>query len=114
MDDSVSGRSPADAGSGSREPSQQVVSAVPASIPNATEQQAEGAIALLKRWINAAENSNQHGENMVVQAAAGPELFALAIQYRDDLLYPPDADSKGRRLAAINSAIANVEGRKHA
>lgn len=36
---------------------------------NATEQQAERAIAVLKRAIDAAENSNQAGENAVVKAA---------------------------------------------
>lgn len=37
---------------------------------NATEQQAEAAIKLLKQAIEAAENSNQAGENAVVRAAA--------------------------------------------
>lgn len=36
---------------------------------NATEDEAERAIACLKRAIDAAENSNQAGENAVVRAA---------------------------------------------
>lgn len=36
---------------------------------NATERQAERAIAVLKRAIDAAENSNQAGEDAVVKAA---------------------------------------------
>ena len=42
----------------------------------ASEQQAERAVALLKRMIDAAENSNQAGEDAVVAAAAGPALLA--------------------------------------
>lgn len=42
----------------------------------ATEAQAERAIAVLKRAIDAAENSNQAGENFVVAAAAGEDLLA--------------------------------------
>lgn len=38
-------------------------------VTNATEQEAERAIAHLKRAIEAAENSNQAGENAVVRAA---------------------------------------------
>lgn len=44
-------------------------------LANATEAQAERAIATLKRAIDAAENSNQAGENFVVAAAAGPALL---------------------------------------
>lgn len=36
---------------------------------NATEQEAEAAIKILKRAIDAAENSNQAGENAVLRAA---------------------------------------------
>jgi hypothetical protein len=46
--------------------------------------------------------------------AAAPEMLALVIQYRDDLRYPPDNDSKERRLRAIGAVIAKVAGRnKH-
>lgn len=48
------------------------------AVVNATEAQAEKAIAVLKRAIYAAENSNQAGENFVVAAAAGPDLLAFA------------------------------------
>lgn len=40
--------------------------------------------------------------------AAAPDLLALAYQYRDDLLYPPTADSRERRLAAIDAVIAKA------
>lgn len=42
---------------------------------NATEAQAEKAIAVLKRAIDAAENGNQTGENFVVAAAAAQSLL---------------------------------------
>lgn len=41
----------------------------------ATEAQADAAIAVLRRAIDAAENSNQAGENAVVMMAAAPALF---------------------------------------
>lgn len=44
--------------------------------------------------------------------AAAPELLALVIQYRDDLHFPPAADSIERRLTAINAAIAKATGGK--
>jgi len=42
--------------------------------------------------------------------AAAPDLLALAHQYRDDLRYPPSADSITRRLAAIDAVLAKVTG----
>ena len=42
--------------------------------------------------------------------AAAPDLLALAHQYRDDLRYPPTADSITRRLAAIDAVLAKVKG----
>ena len=42
--------------------------------------------------------------------AEAPDLLALALQYRDDLRYPPSADSITRRLAAIDAVIAKVMG----
>ena len=41
---------------------------------------------------------------------ASPDLLALAHQYRDDLRYPPSADSITRRLAAIDAVLAKVTG----
>jgi hypothetical protein len=55
----------------------------------ASEQAAERAIVILKRAIDAAENSNQAGEDFVVAAAAGPELLeALShlVHSVDDLI----------------------------
>ena len=43
--------------------------------------------------------------------AAAPDLLALAYQYASDLQYPPVADSLKRRLDAIESVIAKLEGR---
>lgn len=40
--------------------------------------------------------------------AAAPDLLALAYQYRDDLHHPPTPDSRERRLAAIEAAIAKA------
>jgi hypothetical protein len=40
--------------------------------------------------------------------AAAPELLALVIQYRDDLLYPPPAVSRERRLMAIAVVLART------
>lgn len=42
--------------------------------------------------------------------AAAPDLLALAYQYRDDLRYPPTADSITRRLTAIDAVLAKVGG----
>jgi len=42
--------------------------------------------------------------------AAAPDLLALAHQYRNDLRYPPTADSITRRLAAIDAVLAKVKG----
>jgi hypothetical protein len=44
--------------------------------------------------------------------AEAPALLALAIQYRDDLRYPPSPDSIERRLAAIDAVITKVTGAK--
>jgi hypothetical protein len=43
---------------------------------NASEQAAEAAVEILRRIIDAAENSNQAGENAAVIAAAAPVLLA--------------------------------------
>ena len=40
--------------------------------------------------------------------AAAPELMALVLQYRSDLFHPPSADSKQRRIEAIDDVIAKV------
>ena len=40
--------------------------------------------------------------------AAAPDLLSLVFQYRDDLRHPPSADSKSRRLAAIEAALSKV------
>ena len=42
--------------------------------------------------------------------ASAPDLLALAHQYRNDLRYPPTADSITRRLAAIDAVLAKVTG----
>ena len=44
------------------------------------------------------------------QAATIADLLALALQYRNDLRYPPTADSITRRLAAIDAVLAKVTG----
>lgn len=42
--------------------------------------------------------------------AAAPELLALAYQYANDMRYPPAADSRQRRLMAIEAAITKATG----
>lgn len=42
--------------------------------------------------------------------AAAPDLLRLAYQYRDDLHHPPSADSRHRRIEAIESLIAKATG----
>jgi hypothetical protein len=44
--------------------------------------------------------------------SVAPELLALALQYRDDLRYPPSSDSTERRLAAIEAVIAKIVAEK--
>lgn len=36
------------------------------------------------------------------------ELIALACQYRDDLRYPPNPDSRERRFARVNAFLGSV------
>lgn len=42
--------------------------------------------------------------------AAAPELLALAAQFRDDMRHPPSEESRERRLAMIDAAIAKATG----
>lgn len=75
-------------------------------LANATEAQAERAIVTLKRAIEAAENSNQAGENFVVAAAAGEDLLeALRHLVHDvrDLM----ADSTGVAGLHLNGDVAD-------
>jgi hypothetical protein len=44
-------------------------------------------------------------------ADAAQDLLLLAYQYRDDLRYPPPADSRERRLERINEILKKVEGK---
>lgn len=46
----------------------------------------------------------------ILAAAGHAKLLALALQYRDDLRYPPTADSITRRIAAIDAVLAKVTG----
>jgi hypothetical protein len=77
---------------------------------SATEQQAERAIAVLKRWIDAAENSNQLGEDMVVCAVAGPVLAEAlkALLAETELTYGTQIMDRQDQARA---AIAKAEGR---
>lgn len=76
------------------------------ALANATEAQAEKAIATLKRAIDAAQNSNQAGENFVVAAAAGEDLLeALRHLVNDvrDLM----ANSTGAAGLHLNGDVAD-------
>ena len=50
---------------------------------NATEAQAEKAISVLKRTIEAAENGNQAGEDFVVAAAAGQDMLNALVSIEE-------------------------------
>jgi ectoine hydroxylase-related dioxygenase (phytanoyl-CoA dioxygenase family) len=81
-------------------------------ITNATEAQAERAIAVLKRAIEAAENSNQAGENFVVAAAAGPELLAFAnkwMRFAKATFAPVDIDAGLRELGCFHELTITCE-----
>ena len=43
---------------------------------------------------------------------AAPDLLDLAYQYRNDMRYPPAADSRERRIALIESVLAKLDARK--
>ena len=64
-----------------------------------------------KRKIAAIWGKRNEKENTARLIAAAPDLLSLACQYRDDLRHGvPDAGSKARRLEAIDTVIAKVEG----
>lgn len=85
----------------------------------------EAALRNLLPHVSAEVEQRQHGGNdedwqalsVLEQAAiealnlpADPDLFDLVLQYRNDLLHPVAPDSRERRLAAIDAAIAKVTG----
>ena len=43
--------------------------------------------------------------------AAAPEMLVMLCQYADDLRYPPEGDSRERRLAAVQAMIAKATGK---
>ena len=45
----------------------------------------------------------------ILAAAGHADLLALAHQYRNDLRYPPTADSITRRLAAIDAGLTKAQ-----
>jgi hypothetical protein len=81
---------------------------------SATEAQAERAVAVLKRAIEAAENSNQAGEDFVVAAAAGQDLLAALealVEGVDRLLGKPEPyECDDGALAAARAAILKATG----
>ena len=84
---------------------------------NATEEQAERACHILRSAIEAAENSNQAGENFVVIAVSGPDLLA-ALEGVMDILGRAESDASGNpawdfvgpRVAAARAAVAKAKG----
>lgn len=46
--------------------------------------------------------------NAIMELPEMKELLALVYQYRDDLRYPPNPDSRERRLARINAFLGSV------
>ena len=55
------------------------------TLPRATEAQADKAISEIKKAINAAENANQAGEDIVVLMARAPELHQRICELEDML-----------------------------
>lgn len=80
---------------------------------NVSEQAAERAVEKLRLIIDAAENSNQAGENAAVAAANGPQLLAAlrqaaaALSVFCDEGAPEIVAAHGRAA----DAIAKAEGR---
>lgn len=77
----------------------------------ATEAQAERAIATLKRAIDAAENSNQAGENFVVAAASGPVLLRAVMSCVSAMraYIVPDGMDGDEAMTLIIAALDNPE-----
>lgn len=64
------------------------------------------------RTIDEADDS-QSPEVAVANArlcAVAPEMLVMLCQYADDLRYPPEGDSRERRLAAAQALIAKATG----
>jgi hypothetical protein len=77
----------------------------------ASERAAERAIATLKRAIEAAENSNQAGEDFVCAAAAGPELLgALEEAGYAIVSLLSEARCLGRELDQLNERVPHLVG----
>ena len=81
---------------------------------NVSEAEAERAIAVLKRGIEAAENSNQAGENFVVAASHAPELVealeAMIDERWSDLHSHMSREQFDRHFASELAAIAKAKG----
>lgn len=79
-----------------------------------TDAQVEAACATLKRAIEAAENSNQAGEDFVMAAAAAPELLEACealLAGVDLLLGKPEAcETDVPVIASARAAIAKARG----
>ena len=84
---------------------------------DATEQEAEAAIIILKRMIDAAENSNQSGENAVVRAVRAfnnhQALLEITKEVQSALGRLAEQGLDGQAfnalLSKINAAIVNDE-----
>lgn len=79
---------------------------------SATEAEAERAIAALKLMIEAAENSNQAGEDAVVVAAAAPDLLS-ACQRAHRVIKAMTGNQEatsGNVIGQLERAIAKAQG----
>lgn len=66
---------------------------------------------LRSNGYNALDNLQLHTEaasRIEALQAEVARLWLLAMQYRDDLKYPPAPDSKERRLAAITKELGDA------
>lgn len=76
---------------------------------NVTEAEAERAIAVLKRGIEAAENSNQAGENFVVAAANVWEIVS-ALRFLANAARATPAFMSPMALQEADHILARIEG----
>lgn len=79
-------------------------------LPTASEFQADKAIRDLKLAINAAENSNQAGEDCVTVMARGPELYRRVVILED--LLDRIAEFSGGQVDVVDGDYGQPEPNK--
>lgn len=81
----------------------------------ATEREAESACKSLRRIIEAAENSNQAGENAAVSAADGARLRRAVLKYAElsEALAESQAQGIAKIIDSVVSDLRAICGEKH-